>query len=94
MTERYRIVAEDFRLDSKELACFLAKDGQLLLPMLDLVEQAQCAIDELVDVMGRATIEAILQMSAEQLAGPRQQGKLSDRDMYYHRIQKGRVASA
>ena len=52
----------------------------VLLPMLDLVEQAQCAIDELVDVMGRATIEAILQMSAEGLAGPKQQGKQTDRD--------------
>ena len=66
MSERYQIVSADANLDTKELATFLAKDGQLLLPMLNLVQQAQCAIDELVDVMGRATIEAILQMSAEQ----------------------------
>lgn len=92
MAERYQIVAADANLDSKELATFLAKDGQLLLPMLDLVEQAQCAIDDLVDVMGRATIEAILRMSAEQLAGPRQQGKRTDRDVVYHGTQKGRVA--
>lgn len=92
MTERYQIVSADANLDSKELATFLAKDGQLLLPMLDLVEQAQCAIDEVVDVMGRATIEAILRMSAQQLAGPRQQGKRTDRDVVYHGTQKGRVA--
>jgi putative transposase len=92
MAERYQIVPADANLDSKELATFLAKDGQLLLPMLDLVEQAQCAIDEVVDVMGRATIEAILRMSAEQLAGPRQQGKRTDRDVAYHGTQKGRVA--
>ena len=84
MSERYQIVSADANLESKELATFLAKDGQLLLPMLDLVEQAQCAIDELVDVMGRATIEAILQMSAAQLAGPKQQGKRTDRDIAYH----------
>ena len=54
MSERYQIVSADANLDSKELATFLAKDGQLLLPMLDLIEQAQCAIDDLVDVMGRA----------------------------------------
>lgn len=92
MSERYQIVSADANLDSKELATFLAKDGQLLLPMLDLVEQAQCAIDDLVDVMGRATIEAILRMSAEQMAGPRQQGKKSDREVCYHGTQKGRVA--
>ena len=77
MSERYQIVSTDAKLDSKKLATLLAKDGQLLLPMLDLVEQAQCAIDDLVDVMGRATIEAILRMSAEQLAGPRQHLLLS-----------------
>ena len=92
MSERYQIVSADANLDSKKLATFLAKDGQLLLPMLDLVEQAQCAIDELVDVMGRATIEAILQMSAQQLAGPKQQGKRTDRDVAYHGRQPGRVA--
>ena len=92
MSERYQIVSTDANLESKDLAAFLARVGQLLLPMLDLVEQAQCAIDELVDVMGRATIEAILQMSAEQLAGPKQQGKQTDRDVAYHGTQKGRVA--
>ncbi len=95
MTERYQIVstdAIDANLDSKKLATFLAKEGRLLLPMLELVEQAQCAIDELVDVMGRATIEAILQMSAEQVAGPKQQGKRTNREIAYHGTQKGRVA--
>ena len=32
------------------------------------------AIDEVIDVMGRATVEAVLQMSAEQVAGPKAQG--------------------
>ena len=92
MSERYQIVSADANLDSKELATFLAKDGQLLLPMLNLVEQAQCAIDELVDVMGRATLEAILQMSAAQLVGPKQQGKRPDRDVDYYGTQPSRVA--
>ena len=95
MDQRYQIVSDDSNHplpDSKELAAFLAKDGQLLLPMLNLVEHAQCAIDDLIDVMGRATIEAVLQMSAAQLAGPKQQGKRTDRDVVYHGTQKGRVA--
>jgi len=94
MRARYQIIdrnAIEDLADSKELARFLAKDGQMLLPMLDLVEQAQGAIDDLVDVMGRATIEAILQRRAAQLAGPKQQGKRVERDISYHGTQPGRV---
>jgi len=79
-------------LDSKALADVLAKDGQLLLPMLDLIENAQVAIDDLIDVMGRATIEAVLLMSAAQLAGPKQQGKKTEREIVYHGSQQRCVA--
>ena len=95
MSERYHVVTRpDSRstLDSKALTNVLVKDGQLLLPMLDLLEHAQCAIDDLIDVMGRATIEAVLLMSAAQVAGPKQQGKKSDRDVVYHGSQPGRIA--
>ena len=94
MSERYHVVSTQdspSTLDSSALADVLAKDGQLLLPMLDLIENAQYAIDDLIDVMGCATIEAVLLMSAAQLAGPKQQGKKSDRDVVYHGSQKGRV---
>lgn len=79
-------------LNPQQLAQVLARDGQLLLPMLDLIKDAQAALDDLIDVMGRATIEAVLLMSAQQLAGPKQQGKKTDRDIAYHGIQPGRVA--
>lgn len=95
MNEAYRVVSTtptDRLPDSTEIAGLLAKYGQLILPLVDLVEQAQCAIDDLVDVMGRATIEAVLSMSAQQLAGPKQQGKKTDRDVLYHGTQPGRVA--
>jgi transposase-like protein len=95
MTGTYQVVSRDetrARLDSDQLAQVLAKDGQLLLPLLDLIEHAECAIDDLIDVMGRATIEAILQMSAAQIAGPKQQGRKADRDVVYHGSQAGRVA--
>jgi putative transposase len=61
--------------NSEKLARFLAGEGQLLLPMLDLITQAELAVDELIDVMGRATIEAVLQMSAAEVAGDRHPGK-------------------
>ena len=94
MSESYQIVpppGSSAPLDSQRIASLLAKDGQLILPLLDLLENAQCALDDLIDVMGRATIEAVLRMSAEALAGPRQQGKKSGRDIVYHGTQKGRV---
>jgi transposase-like protein len=60
--------------------------------MLDLIENAQAAVDDLIDVMGRATIEAVLLMSAAGVGGPKQQGKKNDRDVVYHGSQAGRVA--
>ena len=77
--------------DSRALSEFLAKEGQLLLPMLELIEKAEVAVDELIDVMGRATIEAVLLMSAEQVAGPRTPGKKGG-EVRWHGRQKGVVA--
>jgi putative transposase len=95
MTQPYRVVTRPDRrasLDPRQLAEALARDGQLLLPLLDRIEHAEAAVDDLIDVMGRATIEAILLMSAAQVVGPKQQGKKADRDVVYHGSQGGRVA--
>lgn len=61
--------------DKHAIREFLKREGQLLLPMVELVERAELAIDEVIGVMGRATIEAVLEMSAEGVAGPKQAGK-------------------
>ena len=63
------------RTDKRAIAEFLKQEGQFLLPMVGLVERAELAIDEVIEVLGRATIEAVLEMSAQTLAGPRQAGK-------------------
>lgn len=88
MKQSYQISG---RGDSRGLAAFLAKEGQLLLPMLELIEHAEVAIDELIDVMGRATIEAVLLMSAEQVAGPKTPGKKGGA-IRWHGSQDGVVA--
>jgi putative transposase len=95
MPQTYHVVTRSDRrasLDPRQLAEVLARDGQLLLPLLDLIEHAEAAVDDLIDVMGRATIEAVLLMSAAQLVGPKQQGKKADRDVIYHGSQGGRIA--
>ena len=89
----YRIVGRESTASSRELADWLAKDGQLLIPLVELLEKGERAIDEVIDVMGRATVEAVLQMSAEQVAGPKAQGRFGpDRAVYWHGMQGGRVA--
>jgi hypothetical protein len=57
--------------------------------MLNLIEHVQFAIDELIDAMGRATIEAVLLTSIVGVADPKQQSKKSD--VVYHGSQAGRV---
>jgi len=79
------------RKDRKALAEFLSKEGQLLLPMVELIEQAEMAVDELIDVMGRATIEAVLTLSAQQIAGPKAPGRAGGA-IRWHGRQNGVVA--
>ena len=38
---------------------YLTKNGQILLPMVELIEASLMASDELVDVLSRASIEAV-----------------------------------
>lgn len=58
-----------------ELAKFLAESGQLLFPMVELIETAQIAVDDLLEQLGRATLEAVLTISARNVAGESHQGK-------------------
>jgi hypothetical protein len=58
--------------------------------MVDLIEQSRLAMDELVDVAGRATIETVLQLSAEQIAGLRTPGQRRSH-LLWHGRQAGRV---
>ena len=74
MKRPYKIVHDTSTASSRALAEWLAKDGQPLVPLVELLEKGERAIDEVIDVMGRATVEAVLQMSAEQVAGPKAQG--------------------
>ena len=72
MKKTYEVAKET---DRRALAEFVKRESQFLLPMVELVERTELVIDEVVQVMGRATIEAVLEMSAEGVAGPKQSGK-------------------
>jgi len=54
---------------------FLVKQGAALLPMVTLLEAGRLAVEELVGQLGKATLEAVLAISAEQVAGPPHPGR-------------------
>jgi len=73
------------KTDSRKLTEFLCQEGQFLLPMVELITGAEMAVDELIDVTGRATIEAILTLSAREVAGPKHPGKATGTVTWYGR---------
>jgi putative transposase len=88
----YHTIEREGKANARRLAEFLSKSGQLLLPMVDLIEQCRMACDELIDVTGRAAIQAVLELSAQQAAGgPRQQGKQRAGEVVWYGRQSGRV---
>ncbi len=92
MKKTYHTIRKQGKINEQELAGFLAKNGQALLPMVDLIEQCQVACDDLIDVTGRAAIQAVLQLSAiEAAGGPQQQGKRRSGDVVFYGRQVGQV---
>lgn len=91
MRRNYHTIDKQGKVGERKLAEFLVRNGQALLPMLELIEQSRMALDELIEVMGRASIEAVLQLSAVQMAGPPQQGKTRSGEVGWHGTQPGRV---
>jgi len=63
------------RKGSAALRQFLAKEGAALVPMMELLEAGKLAVEALVGEMGKAALEAVLLISAEQVAGPAHPGR-------------------
>ncbi len=85
MKRSYHTITTKGPTNAERLAEFFSRNGQGLLPMVDLIEQSRLAVDELIDVAGRATIETVLQLSAEQLAGPRTPGQRRQQFLWHGR---------
>src|SRR3954453_13198086 len=79
------------KVNERKLAAFLGQNSQEILPMVELITESRMAIDDLVNAMGRATIETVLQLSAEQVAGPPQQGRRRAEGIFWHGKQAGSV---
>jgi len=71
----------------------LAAHGQALLPMLELIEHAQATVDELISDAARVLIEQLLQLSAQEVAGVKHQGRAGG-PIGWHGMQCGRIVLA
>jgi hypothetical protein len=87
------MVSRDAETASATVEEFAKANGQILLPLVELITQARLAVDEVIDNVGRQTIETILNLSAGQVAGARTPGKSSG-DIRWHGSQQGRVSLA
>jgi len=78
----------------EELTRVLSRNGQALAPLLELVVDCRGAVDEIIDVAGRAAIQAVLELSAQEATGEalRQPGKKRAGDIVRWGRQAGRVS--
>jgi len=89
----YHIVNREEKTATAAIEEFAKANGQLLLPLVELITRARIAVDEVIGAVGRHTIETILMLSASEVAGPRTPGKASG-DILWHGSQSGRVTLA
>lgn len=93
MKKTYHIVSRETKSAAAILEQFARTNGQILLPLVELITQARIAVDEVIGAVGRQTIETVLMLSAQEVAGERTPGKASG-DIRWHGTQSGRVMLA
>ncbi len=93
MKKPYHMVTRAARESAAVIEQFCQANGQILLPILNLIENASQVVETVIHEIGHQTLEQILVLSAEQVAGPRTPGKTSG-DLRYHGSQSGCVQLA
>jgi transposase-like protein len=89
--KEHQILSRAERESAHVIKQFCQSNGQILLPVVEMIENASQVVNSVIHEIGRQTIEMLLVLSAEQVAGPRTQGKTSG-DIRWHGSQGGRVA--
>jgi len=89
----YQIRNRDTKGTANAVARFAEANGQFLLPMVELVEQSRIALEEVIQQISQQTIETVLRLSAEQVAGGRTPGKTKS-EIRLHESQPGCVKLA
>jgi putative transposase len=91
--EPYHIVTRAARESAAVIEQFCQANGQILLPIVNLIQNASQVVETVIYEIGHQTLEQILILSAEQVAGARTPGKASGEIRHYG-SQPGRVQLA
>jgi transposase-like protein len=89
----YHIVTRAARESATVIEQFCQANGQILLPIVNLIQSASQVVETVIYEIGHQTLELILVLSAEQVAGARTPGKASG-DIRHHGSQRGCVQLA
>ena len=93
MSKPYQIVTRAAKESAAVIEQFCRANGQILLPIVDMIQSASQVVDTVIHEIGVKTLEMILALSAEEVAGPRTPGKASG-EIRHHGAQMGRVQLA
>jgi putative transposase len=89
----YHIVTRAARESAAVIEQFCQTNGQILLPIVNLIQNASQAVETVIHEVGHQMLEQILVLSAEQVAGARTPGKASG-DIRHYGSQPGCVQLA
>ena len=84
------IVTRAERESASVIQQFCQANGQILLPIVEMIQSASELVTTVIHELGRQTLETILMLSAEQIAGTKTPGKASG-DIRWHGSQSGQV---
>lgn len=90
MKRTYHIVTRAARESATVIEQFCQTNGQILLPIVNLIQNASQVVETVIHELGHQMLEQILVLSAGQVAGARTPGKASG-DIRYHGSQAGCV---
>ena len=93
MKKTYHIVTRAARESAAVIEQFCQTNGQILLPIVNLIQNASQVVETVIHEVGNQMPEQILVLSAEQVAGARTPGKASG-DIRHHGSQPGCVQLA
>lgn len=93
MKKQYHIVSRADDKSASIIQQFCQSNGQILLPLVEKIQSASEMVNSVIHELSLKTLETILILSAEQVAGPRSPGKSSG-EIRWHGSQQGSVSLA
>ena len=93
MKKPYQIVTRAAKESAAVVEQFCQANGQILLPIVELIEGASQVVQSVIHEIQIHTLETIFKLSAEQVAGARTPGRPSG-EIRWHGSQQGRVKLA